>query len=38
MESDAVSAFYGDYLEDKISMEELMDIFQQRWEAAYDIA
>lgn len=38
MESDAVSAFYGDYLEGKMTMEQLMNTFQQRWEAAYDIA
>lgn len=37
MESDATSAFWGDYLEDKMSLDDLLATFQKRWEAAYDI-
>jgi hypothetical protein len=37
MESDATSAFWGDYLEDKMSLDDVLATFQKRWEAAYDI-
>ena len=35
MESDRTAAMYGDFLEGKTSLEDLMKAYQARWDAAY---
>ncbi len=36
MESDRTAAMYGDYLEGNITLEDLMKLYQARWDAAYE--
>lgn len=37
LQDNAMAEIYGDYLEERISMSELLQILQERWERAYDI-
>jgi hypothetical protein len=38
MESDAQASLIGDYLEGTTTLEQLLDTFQKRWDAAYQVS